>query len=69
MAISPEEIRQIIQKHIKEFTPAPAAEETGTVIQSGDGIARITGLPSAMAGEMIEFPNNVMGLTFNLEKT
>jgi len=50
-----------------DFTPVSKAEEVGTVIESGDGIVYISGLPSAMYLEMIEFPNKVYGIAFNLE--
>jgi F-type H+-transporting ATPase subunit alpha len=68
VTINPEEIRQIIKRNITEFKNEVVAEEIGLVIESGDGIAHITGLPSAMSGEMIEFPNGIYGLVFNLQR-
>ncbi|MBU0686826.1 MAG: F0F1 ATP synthase subunit alpha [Candidatus Margulisbacteria bacterium] len=68
MGITSEEIKKIIKKHIAEFKTEVSAEEIGIVVESGDGIAHITGLPSAMAGELIEFPGHVYGLVFNLER-
>ncbi len=62
-----EDLNSIIKSRIKEFKPASKMEEVGQVIDSGDGIVQIKGLPSAMALEMIEFPNKVYGIVFNLE--
>ncbi|MFA4858566.1 MAG: F0F1 ATP synthase subunit alpha [Candidatus Margulisiibacteriota bacterium] len=68
MAISPEEIKKIISQQIHEFKSELTAEEIGLVVESGDGIARISGLPSAMSGEMLQFASGVFGVVFNLEK-
>lgn len=68
MAIRPEEIASIIRKQIEEFGTAVTTVDIGTVIQAGDGIARIHGLKGAMYNELIEFPNGVMGLALNLEE-
>ncbi|HTY12985.1 MAG TPA: F0F1 ATP synthase subunit alpha [Candidatus Omnitrophota bacterium] len=62
-----EDINSIIKKRIQEYKPGPKMEEMGEVIESGDGIVRIKGLPSAMALEMLEFPNQTFGIVFNLE--
>src|SRR3989344_350864 len=58
----------IIKKRIGEFQSASKVEEVGTVIESGDGIIRIKGLPGALAGEMVEFPGKIFGMVFNLER-
>ncbi|MFH1386342.1 MAG: F0F1 ATP synthase subunit alpha [bacterium] len=63
-----EDISSIIKKHIEAFTPTARVGEVGTVIESLDGIIKIKGLSSAMAGEMVEFRNNYLGMVFNLEK-
>jgi F-type H+/Na+-transporting ATPase subunit alpha len=68
MKIRTDEIRSIIRKEIEEYRNKLDIAETGTVITVGDGIARIHGLSSAMAGEMLEFPNGVNGMVFNLEE-
>ena len=67
MAINIEEISQIIRKQIENYDKRVEVSETGTVISTGDGIARVYGLENAMAGELLEFPNDVMGMVLNLE--
>src|SRR5512136_1193628 len=68
MEIRAEEISQIIRKQIQDYDQRVAVMETGTVLTAGDGIARVYGLQSAMAGELLEFPHGVMGLVLNLEE-
>jgi F-type H+/Na+-transporting ATPase subunit alpha len=68
MEIKAEEISQIIRKQIEEYDQKVAVMETGTVLTVGDGIARVYGLDGAMAGELLEFPHNVMGMVLNLEE-
>lgn len=68
MALKPEEISSIIQMELEKFEAELHMESIGTVLQVGDGIARIYGLDDAMAGELIEFPGGVMGMIFNLEE-
>lgn len=68
MAINAGEISEIIKKEIEGFEKDVELKEVGTVISSGDGIARIYGLEKAMAGELLEFPNNVVGMALNLEE-
>ena len=68
MQIKAEEISSIIKEKIKGFDKQVDVNERGSVIQVGDGIARIYGLEGAMAGEMLEFPGNVYGITLNLEE-
>jgi F-type H+/Na+-transporting ATPase subunit alpha len=68
LTIRPEEIRDALARFVQEYEPAGAArEEIGTVIECGDGIARVEGLPSAMANELLEFENGVRGLALNLD--
>src|SRR6202000_2643452 len=67
MQLRAEEISAIIKKQIENYEKAALTTETGTVLSVGDGIARIYGLESAMAGELLEFPGNLMGLVLNLE--
>jgi len=67
MQLRAEEISQIIKKQIQGYEKAALTMETGTVLSVGDGIARVYGLESAMAGELVEFPGGVMGLVLNLE--
>jgi F-type H+-transporting ATPase subunit alpha len=68
LTIRPEEIRDALAHFVQEYEPEGAArEEIGTVIECGDGIARVEGLPSAMANELLEFENGVRGLALNLD--
>jgi len=68
MAINVAEITSILKKEIAEFDQRLQVNEVGTVIDVGDGIARIYGLRNAMAGELLEFEGGVMGQVFNLEE-
>ncbi len=68
MQIRAEEISQIIRKEIEGFDQKVTVTETGTVLQTGDGIARVYGLQSAMAGELLDFGKGVVGLVLNLEE-
>ncbi len=68
MALKPEEVSSIIQMELEKFESELHMESVGTVLQVGDGIARIYGLEDAMAGELIEFPGGVIGMLFNLEE-
>jgi F-type H+-transporting ATPase subunit alpha len=68
MAIRPEEITAVIKTQIEGFSSATELKEEGSVLQVGDGIARVYGLENAMAGELLELPNGVMGMVLNLEK-
>jgi F-type H+-transporting ATPase subunit alpha len=68
MEIKAEEITQIIQQEIEDYEKGIEVSETGRVLSVGDGIARIYGLRNAMAGELLEFPNEVYGMVLNLEE-
>src|SRR5215203_7127642 len=68
MAINVAEITSILQSEIANFDQQIGVSEVGTVIEVGDGIARIYGLRGAMAGELLEFQNGTMGQVFNLEE-
>lgn len=68
MKIRTEEIKSVIRKEISEYKSRLEVEETGTVIQVGDGIARIYGLSNAMSAEMLEFSNGAQGMVLNLEE-
>jgi len=68
LSIRPDEIRDALAKYVADYQPAAASkEEVGTVASAGDGIARISGLPSAMANELLEFEDGTLGLALNLE--
>ena len=68
MEIRAEEISQIIRKEIEGFDQKVSVVETGTVLEAGDGIARVYGLEKAMAGELLDFGHGVVGLVLNLEE-
>jgi F-type H+-transporting ATPase subunit alpha len=68
MAVRSEEIASIIRQQIEQFGGAITAVDVGTVVEAGDGIVRVHGLRGAMYSEMLEFPNNVMGMALNLEE-
>src|SRR6266436_495961 len=68
LTIRPEEIRDALARFVEEYEPEGASrEEVGIVTECGDGIARVEGLPSAMANELLEFENGVRGLALNLD--
>src|SRR5688500_19904967 len=68
MAINVAEITSVLKREISNFEQKVQVSEVGTVIEVGDGIARIYGLRGAMAGELLEFENGTMGQVFNLEE-
>ncbi|HLS53667.1 MAG TPA: F0F1 ATP synthase subunit alpha, partial [Tissierellaceae bacterium] len=68
MELRPEEISSILKEQIKKYEKRLDLVDIGTVMQVGDGIARIHGLEGCMAGELIEFPGEVFGMALNLEE-
>ncbi|MDD4564032.1 MAG: F0F1 ATP synthase subunit alpha [Eubacteriales bacterium] len=68
MNLKPEEISAVIRERIKDYKKELDVSDFGTVIQIGDGIARIYGLENCMAGELLEFPNEIYGMALNLEE-
>ncbi len=68
MNLRPEEISSIIKQQIERYDNTIEVVDVGTVIQVGDGIARVYGLEKAMAGELLEFPGGVYGMAMNLEE-
>lgn len=68
MELRPEEISSIIKEQIKKYESKTDLVDVGTVIQVGDGIARLHGLEGCMAGELIEFPGDIFGMALNLEE-
>ncbi|MEO9325526.1 F0F1 ATP synthase subunit alpha [Nocardioides sp. C4-1] len=68
LSIRPDEIRDALQKYVADYQPdAASKEEVGTVAQTADGIARVSGLPSCMANELLEFEDGTLGLALNLD--
>ncbi|QDV65082.1 F0F1 ATP synthase subunit alpha [Crateriforma conspicua] len=68
MKFNSDEIASVLQQEIEQFESKIDVREVGTVLEVGDGIARVYGLSGVMAGEMVEFPNGAIGLAFNLEE-
>jgi F-type H+-transporting ATPase subunit alpha len=68
LTISATEITQALRKHVTEFNPAVGAEQVGRVVEVGDGIARVSGLPSAKVNELLEFEDGTLGLAMNLDE-
>ena len=68
MKFKADEIASVIQHEIEQYESELDVREVGTVLEIGDGIARVYGLSGVMAGEMVAFPNGVNGLAFNLEE-
>jgi F-type H+/Na+-transporting ATPase subunit alpha len=68
LSIDAAEISSVLQRYVTDFQPSVEREEVGRVEEIGDGIARISGLPGAMANEMLEFPGGLRGLAMNLEE-
>lgn len=69
LTIRPEEIRDALENFVQSYKPdAASREEVGTVTLAGDGIAKVEGLPSAMANELLKFEDGTLGLALNLEE-
>ncbi len=67
LTIRPEEIRDAIERNVAAYSPDTAREEVGRVIETGDGIARVEGLHSAMTNELLEFEGGLLGVALNLD--
>jgi F-type H+/Na+-transporting ATPase subunit alpha len=68
LTIRPEEIRDALERFVEDYEPGTAStEEVGAVVECGDGIARVSGLPSAMANELLEFEDGTRGIALNLD--
>jgi len=67
VSIKPEEVTSILQKELESYETQLQVEGVGTILEVGDGIARIYGLRDVQAGEMLEFAGGVLGLALNLE--
>ncbi|SFO93285.1 F-type H+-transporting ATPase subunit alpha [Amycolatopsis arida] len=67
LTISSDEIRSAIENYVSSYTPDVSREEVGTVLDTGDGVAHVEGLPSTMANELLEFPGGILGVAQNLE--
>ena len=67
LSIRPDEIRAAIERNVASYSPATARDEVGRVMETGDGIARVEGLHSAMTNELLEFEGGLRGLALNLD--
>jgi len=68
MGLNPEEVSSIIKKEVEGYETKLEMESVGTVLQVGDGIARVWGLEDVMMSELVEFPNDIIGVVLNLEE-
>ncbi|HYP96205.1 MAG TPA: F0F1 ATP synthase subunit alpha, partial [Mycobacterium sp.] len=68
LTISADDIQGAIEDYVSSFTADTAREEIGTVIDAGDGIAHVEGMPSVMTQELLEFPGGVLGVALNLDE-
>ncbi|MBK7771366.1 MAG: F0F1 ATP synthase subunit alpha [bacterium] len=68
MKLRPEEISSVLAQELKNYDRNLGVESVGTILQVGDGIARVYGLQDVMAGEMVEFPGDIFGIVLNLEE-
>ena len=67
LTIKAEEISEALRKHVESFEPGVTREEVGRVTEIGDGVAKVEGLPSTLANELLEFPGGVLGVAMNLD--
>ena len=68
LTIDPQEIAAALRTHMADWEPGLEAETVGEVISIGDGVARVSGLPNAMASELLEFPGGLIGVALNLDE-
>ena len=68
LTISADEITNALSKYVTEFDPSVGAEQVGRVVEVGDGIARVSGLPNASVNELLEFEDGTLGLAMNLDE-
>ncbi|MDA8342524.1 MAG: F0F1 ATP synthase subunit alpha [Actinomycetota bacterium] len=68
LTISADEITAALRRHVEEYTPEVGAEQVGRIVEVGDGIARVTGLPGAAVNEILEFEDGTVGLALNLDE-
>ena len=68
LTIDASEITEALRRHVAEYTPAVGTEQVGRIVEVGDGIARISGLPGAAVNELLEFEDGTLGLALNLDE-
>ena len=66
--LDPQKIAEALRRNVESYTPSVDREEVGRVVETGDGIARVQGLPRTMANELLEFPGGILGVALNLEE-
>jgi F-type H+/Na+-transporting ATPase subunit alpha len=69
LTIDASEITEALRRHVAEYTPAVGSEQVGRIVEVGDGIARVSGLPSAAVNELLEFEDGTLGLALNLDES
>src|SRR5437764_4043228 len=68
LSINPEEITGVLRRHLEGFRPEVEKQQVGRIIEVGDGIARISGLPNTSVNELLEFEGGTLGLALNLDE-
>src|ERR1700756_3795580 len=68
LTISADDIQSAIEEYVSSFTSDTSREEVGSVVDAGDGIAHVEGLPSVMTQELLEFPGGILGVALNLDE-
>ncbi len=68
LTISADEITEALRRHVDDYVPAVGAEQVGRIVEVGDGIARVSGLPGAAVNELLEFEDGTLGLALNLDE-
>ena len=68
LTIDAGEITKALERHVEDYTPAVGTEQIGRVVEVGDGIARVSGLPGAAVNELLEFEDGTLGLALNLDE-
>ena len=68
LTISANEITEALRRHVTDYNPTVGAEQVGRVVEVGDGIARVSGLPNAKVNELLEFADGTLGLAMNLDE-
>ena len=68
LTINADEIAAALRKHVGTFTPALSKDQVGRILEVGDGIARVSGLPDTAVNELLEFEGGTLGLALNLDE-
>src|SRR3954470_24392716 len=68
LTIKTDDIADVLRRHLEGFDPAVEAQQVGRILEVGDGIARVSGLPNAAVNELLEFEGGTVGLALNLDE-